>query len=63
MAKVLFSCEITEDAVLGSWRAYLQDPTATLPDMADIPASFVVAAMEDAALAMLCVLLVDRAAG
>lgn len=63
MAKVLFQCQITDDDVLASWRDYLKDPSAALPaDVEDIPASFVTAAMEDAALTMLRVLLVDRLA-
>lgn len=61
MAKILFQCQITDDDVLASWRAYLEDPTAVLPPgLDDIPASFVAAAMEDAGLTMLRVLLVDR---
>lgn len=61
MAKVLFQCQITDDDVLASWRAYRKDPTALLPaGLEEIPASFVAAAMEDAALTMLRVLLVDR---
>lgn len=63
MARVLFSCEITDEDVLASWRAYLEDPTAELPaGVEEIPSSFVAAAMEDAALTMLRVLLVDRLA-
>lgn len=59
---VVFSCTITEDDVLRAWRSWLGDPAAELPPnlLADVSASFVSAAMEDAALVMLRVLLVDR---
>jgi hypothetical protein len=61
MARVLFQCQITDEDVLRSWRAYLGDPTATLPaGLAAIPPGFVAAAMEDAALTMVRVLLLDK---
>jgi len=60
MARVLFECQITDDDVLAAWRAQMKDPTAQLPaGLDDVPASFVAAAMEDAGLAMLQVLLLD----
>lgn len=60
---VLFTCTITEADVLAAWRTWLGDPAAELPPnlLADVSASFVNAAMEEAGLAMLRVLLVDRA--
>jgi hypothetical protein len=64
MARVLFQCQITDDDVLAIWRKYLRDPHALLPaSVEEIPASFVAAAMEDAALTMVQVLLIDRTRG
>lgn len=60
---IVFTCTITEDDVLAAWRTWLGDPAAELPPnlLADVSPGFVNAAMEDAGLAMLRVLLVDRA--
>lgn len=60
---IVFTCTITEADVLAAWRTWLGDPTAELPPnlLADVSTGFVNAAMEDAGLAMLRVLLVDRA--
>lgn len=58
-----FTCTITLEDIQNAWRTWLKDPTAELPPdlLDDVSAGFIEAAMEDAGLMMLRVLLVDRA--
>lgn len=65
MARTLFECQITDDDVLAAWRDWLEDSGAELTPalvarLDQIPAGFVAAAMSDAALTMIRVLLVDQ---